>query len=91
MNFSLPQTSSHRFVNYRTNTKTSWDNFYAREKKEMMDNDDFVGEIWFDENGAEEKMVDFLVEELNEEQLFNEKEQIKVLDIGTGNCHLLVS
>ncbi|ABN66898.1 predicted protein [Scheffersomyces stipitis CBS 6054] len=68
-----------------------WDNFYAREKKEMMDNDDFVGEIWFDENGAEEKMVDFLVEELNEEQLFNEKEQIKVLDIGTGNCHLLVS
>ncbi|KAK6454568.1 methyltransferase domain-containing protein [Scheffersomyces xylosifermentans] len=67
-----------------------WNDFYKRERKEFSDDSDFTGEIWFDENGAEQKMIDFLIQQLDEEQLFSNKDVIEVLDVGTGNAHFMV-
>lgn len=66
-------------------TKQYWDDFYSVERKNFLDNPEDTGECWFDDNGAEDRMVDFMVENLTK---FNNKES-SVLDLGTGNGHLL--
>lgn len=66
-------------------TKQYWDDFYSVERKNFVDNPEDTGECWFDDNGAEDRMVDFMVENLTK---FNNKES-SVLDLGTGNGHLL--
>lgn len=66
-------------------TKQYWDDFYSVERKNFLDNPEDTGECWFDDNGAEDRMVDFMVENLTK---FNNKES-SVIDLGTGNGHLL--
>lgn len=66
-------------------TKKYWDDFYALERKNFKENPEDTGECWFNDNDAESKMVDFIVENFNE---FNNTES-SVIDLGTGNGHLL--
>ncbi|KAG0671033.1 hypothetical protein C6P45_001320 [Maudiozyma exigua] len=66
-------------------TKQYWDDFYSVERKNFVDNPEDTGECWFDDNGAEDRMVNFMVENLTK---FNNEES-SVIDLGTGNGHLL--
>ena len=66
-------------------TKQYWDDFYSVERKNFEENPEDTGECWFDDNGAEDRMIDFIVENLTK---FNNKES-SVIDLGTGNGHLL--
>lgn len=73
-------------------TKQYWDDFYNLEKNNYAENPNDSGECWFSDSGAEEKMVDFLVEEEEEGQ----GESLIALDctmcdLGTGNGRLLFS
>lgn len=64
----------------------SWDNFYKKEISNFEENPEDTGECWFDDSGAESKMVDFLVDKLNDGEI----DKIDTLiDLGTGNGHLL--
>ncbi|CAB4252244.1 similar to Saccharomyces cerevisiae YIL064W SEE1 Probable lysine methyltransferase involved in the dimethylation of eEF1A (Tef1p/Tef2p) [Maudiozyma barnettii] len=66
-------------------TKKYWDDFYSVERNNFKGNPEDTGECWFDDNGAEERMVDFIIENLNE---YDNKDS-SVIDLGTGNGHLL--
>ena len=65
-------------------TQEHWDDVYIREVKNFDEIGD-EGEIWFGED-AVERMVDFLEREAEDENLAKD---IHVLDLGTGNGHLL--
>lgn len=67
-------------------TKEYWDNFYALEKENFEENPEDTGECWFADSDAEEKMVDFLMNHLGELKISAES---SMLDLGTGNGHLL--
>lgn len=67
-------------------TKKYWDDFYALERENFSKNPEDTGECWFDDNGAEERMVEFLVENIGELRI---SKQSKMIDLGTGNGHLL--
>lgn len=67
-------------------TKKYWDDFYALERENFSKNPEDTGECWFDDNGAEERMVEFLVENVGELRI---SKQSKMIDLGTGNGHLL--
>ncbi|QLQ80592.1 hypothetical protein HG537_0D05930 [Torulaspora globosa] len=67
-------------------TKKYWDEFYALERDNFSKNPEDTGECWFDDNGAEERMVEFLVENIGQEKI---DLGTKVIDLGTGNGHLL--
>lgn len=67
-------------------TKKYWDDFYALERNNFSKNPEDTGECWFDDNGAEERMVEFLVENIGQEKIDSGS---KVIDLGTGNGHLL--
>lgn len=64
-------------------TKKYWDDFYNLEHKNFSENPDDTGECWFNESNAEDKMCEFIFEELTDLKLSN------VCDLGTGNGHLL--
>ncbi|KAL6937714.1 hypothetical protein ACO0RG_004233 [Hanseniaspora osmophila] len=71
-------------------TKQYWDDFYNKEKENFNENPDDTGECWFNDSDAEEKMIDFLMNNLNDTTssvLINEKSTM--IDLGTGNGHLL--
>ncbi|ODV90629.1 hypothetical protein CANCADRAFT_108488 [Tortispora caseinolytica NRRL Y-17796] len=61
-------------------TKDYWDEFYNRELSNLRESGD-TGERWFDENGAVDRIVNFIEE--------NDILKGDVLDLGTGNGHLL--
>lgn len=65
-------------------TQEHWDDVYTREVKNFDEIGD-EGEIWFGED-AVERMVDFLEREAEDGNL---PQDIHVLDLGTGNGHLL--
>lgn len=67
-------------------TKKYWDDFYALERENFSKNPEDTGECWFDDNGAEERMLEFLLENQGELKINAES---KIIDIGTGNGHLL--
>lgn len=67
-------------------TKKYWDDFYALERENFSKNPEDTGECWFDDNGAEERMVEFLVDNDGELRIST---QSKMIDLGTGNGHLL--
>lgn len=67
-------------------TKKYWDEFYALEKDNFSKNPEDTGECWFDDNGAEERMVEFLLENVGEKKIDLNS---KLIDLGTGNGHLL--
>lgn len=67
-------------------TKQYWDDFYSLERRNFKSNPEDTGECWFNDNDAESKMIDFLSDNLGQ-YLVNEKSSI--IDLGTGNGHLL--
>lgn len=73
---------------YITNTVRSWDNFYAVEKNNFEENPEDTGECWFSDSDAEEKMIQFLFDNLGQRSI---REDSKMCDVGTGNGHLLFS
>lgn len=60
-----------------------WDQIYARDSKTYVEDHSNVGEVWFDENGAENKVVEWTIEN------YSNKQDLQILDVGTGNGHLL--
>jgi cyclopropane fatty-acyl-phospholipid synthase-like methyltransferase len=66
----------------------SWDDFYALEKENFQDNPEDTGECWFSDCDAEEKMINFLFENLGSRSI---KDDSRICDVGTGNGHLLFS
>ncbi|KAM3077313.1 Protein-lysine N-methyltransferase efm4 [Clarireedia jacksonii] len=79
-------------------TKEYWDNLYNLEiSNHTLDSSD-IGTIWFDDSSAEDKVVDFMNEEVVEGDLLKlglggERETragLSVLDLGTGNGHFLI-
>ncbi|KAL3231003.1 Protein-lysine N-methyltransferase EFM4 [Nakaseomyces bracarensis] len=67
-------------------TKQYWDEFYAVERENFEKNPEDTGECWFNDNDAEEKMVEFLVDSRGMRSI---SEQCSMIDLGTGNGHLL--
>lgn len=68
-------------------SKGYWDDFYKVEVANFETNPEDTGENWFDESNAEDKVVEFLVD--NFEQLSTIDTNSTILDVGTGNGHLL--
>lgn len=68
-------------------TKGYWDAAYTTELDNFATNADDEGTIWFSDAGAEERMLTFL-EDLSDEGMLD-KETARMLDVGTGNGHLL--
>lgn len=80
-------SDSERSVDFKTSklgTKEYWDNFYKLEHDNFVENPEDIGECWFDESNAEEKMVDYFFDNLT--QHFPNPH---VCDLGSGNGHLL--
>ncbi|GMG40492.1 unnamed protein product [Ambrosiozyma monospora] len=67
-------------------TKQYWDDFYTLETNNFKENKDDTGECWFDDCDAENRMVQFIMN--NDGEQFD-IENDKLLDLGTGNGHLL--
>ncbi|CCK69907.1 Efm4p KNAG_0D01550 [Huiozyma naganishii CBS 8797] len=67
-------------------TKQYWDDFYAVERKNFKANEEDTGECWFDDNDAEQKMVDFLSDNIEQ---YSIESGSSMIDLGTGNGHLL--
>lgn len=74
-------------------TKSYWDHFYSVERVNFQENSNDTGECWFADSGAEEKVVDFLVQVAEDEELPDIVDicSSKILDLGTGNGRLLFS
>ncbi|CAK9438222.1 uncharacterized protein LODBEIA_P24800 [Lodderomyces beijingensis] len=73
-------------------TKEYWNDFYRREQRNFQDNEEDTGECWFDDSDAESKMIEFIINHINEGTLpagLNHKSQLSFVDLGTGNGHLL--
>ncbi|KAG9851396.1 S-adenosyl-L-methionine-dependent methyltransferase, partial [Aureobasidium melanogenum] len=70
-------------------TKQYWDDAYAREIANHAQDAQDEGTIWFDDSGAEEKVIERL-EALQDEGLLT-KDDSRILDLGTGNGHMLFS
>ncbi|KAK9474295.1 S-adenosyl-L-methionine-dependent methyltransferase [Dipodascopsis tothii] len=76
-------------------TKEYWDDFYAVEKGNFDEHSSDEGEVWFSDADAEEKMVEFVEEHTasSAEAVCGEfpfcRESTTVLDLGTGNGHLI--
>lgn len=67
-------------------TKEYWDDFYALERQNFEKNPEDTGECWFNDNDAEEKMVEFLMDACG---MHNISQECTMIDLGTGNGHLL--
>ena len=63
-------------------TKEYWDQFYKREIDNFSQNETDTGENWFDDTGAEDRVCEYF------EQL-EPLEDETILDLGTGNGHML--
>lgn len=71
---------------------SSWDNLYTKEISNYAEDPTDEGTIWFDDSGAEDKMVSFLEEKIVEEKVVGDavgKDTCSFLDLGTGNGHFL--
>ncbi|GMM32191.1 Efm4 protein [Martiniozyma asiatica (nom. inval.)] len=64
-------------------TKKYWDDFYTLEKQNFSENPEDVGECWFSDSNAEDRICEFVFTELPS------LNDLKVCDLGTGNGHLL--
>lgn len=68
----------------------SWDQAYARELKNHAEDAEDEGTIWFDDSGAEEKVIELLDKLKDECSLQDKQEQpVRLLDLGSGNGHML--
>lgn len=68
----------------------SWDEAYARELTNNADDAEDEGTIWFDDTGAEDKVIQ-LLDDLGEDSIIarGPPTGAKFLDLGTGNGHFL--
>ncbi|EGW33060.1 uncharacterized protein SPAPADRAFT_55010 [Spathaspora passalidarum NRRL Y-27907] len=83
-------TEDIRLNSSKLGTQEYWNNFYKKEQSNFQDNDEDTGECWFDDSDAESKMIQFLIDKLNDGELpVTETPHIRMLDLGTGNGHLL--
>ncbi|KDN43682.1 hypothetical protein K437DRAFT_147393 [Tilletiaria anomala UBC 951] len=74
----------------RLGTKAHWDEVYAREVKNFNDFGD-EGEVWFGEDSVD-RMVRYIQRYLEQRQEEHEEpaaSELSVLDLGTGNGHML--
>lgn len=71
-------------------SRHSWDNVYARELTNHTDDTDDEGTNWFEEYSAEERVIDRL-ERLAEKGALHKNGHgaSRILDLGTGNGHML--
>lgn len=60
----------------------SWDQAYQRETENFLFNPEDEGIIWFDESGAEDRVINYL-------SMLDLPPAPSFLDLGTGNGHLL--
>lgn len=67
-------------------TKEYWDDFYELETNNFKENPEDTGECWFADNDAEDKMIEFLIDNTGEYRVSSDSSMI---DLGTGNGHLL--
>ncbi|EKD20196.1 S-adenosylmethionine-dependent methyltransferase [Drepanopeziza brunnea f. sp. 'multigermtubi' MB_m1] len=74
-------------------TKEYWDNLYTTEMANHAQDPSDEGTVWFDDSGAEAKMLSFLRRKVVKEKLLLGEEvtesNCSFLDLGTGNGHLL--
>ncbi|KAI9050094.1 hypothetical protein LZ554_006237 [Drepanopeziza brunnea f. sp. 'monogermtubi'] len=74
-------------------TKEYWDNLYTTEMTNHAQDPSDEGTVWFDDSGAEAKMLSFLRRKVVKEKLLLGEEVMEsncsFLDLGTGNGHLL--
>lgn len=66
-------------------TQKYWDEFYAKEIANFEDNPEDTGECWFSDSGAQERVVSY-VEDLVQEW---GGKHVSVVDLGSGNGRLL--
>lgn len=74
------------FNTSKLGSKKYWDDVYSLEHKNFTENSEDTGECWFDESNAEDKMCEFVFEELSK---VGDLSNFNVCDLGTGNGHLL--
>lgn len=85
-------TEEIRLNSSKLGSKEYWNNFYKKEQDNFNENEEDTGECWFDDSDAESKMIQFIIDKLNEEELPEEissQSVVRFLDLGTGNGHLL--
>ncbi|CAN3376876.1 protein-lysine N-methyltransferase Efm4p [Diutina rugosa] len=70
-------------------TQEYWNNFYQKEIENFENNEEDTGECWFDDSDAENKMIQYIIDQLNGGDLNFKDSDITVLDLGTGNGHFL--
>ncbi|GEQ70899.1 hypothetical protein JCM33374_g4579 [Metschnikowia sp. JCM 33374] len=75
-----------RLNDSKLGSKEYWNQFYKKEIENFGDNEQDTGECWFDDSDAERKVVDFFCELLDQREVSS---NASVLDLGTGNGHLL--
>lgn len=78
----MSSNSSTELQPSKLGTKKYWDDFYKMEKRNFTENPEDLGECWFNDSNAEDKMCEFIFNDIQ----FSE---YKVCDLGTGNGHLL--
>ncbi|CAI5757863.1 unnamed protein product [Candida verbasci] len=76
---------TERLNSSKLGTKDYWNEFYQKEIENFNENDEDLGECWFNDSNAEDKMIQYIIEYIEDNQL----EKVNFLDLGTGNGHLL--
>ncbi|RLP63219.1 hypothetical protein L150_01936 [Candida albicans Ca529L] len=85
-------TEEIRLNSSKLGSKEYWNNFYKKEQDNFNENEEDTGECWFDDSDAESKMIQFIIDKLNEEEFpeqISSQSVVRFLDLGTGNGHLL--
>ncbi|PSK34009.1 Protein-lysine N-methyltransferase efm4 [Elsinoe australis] len=74
-------------------SKSYWDEAYEREIRNHAEDADDEGTVWFDDTGAEEKVLELLNKHAEEGSLSevdgDTYSASKFLDLGTGNGHMI--
>ncbi|EGV62102.1 Protein-lysine N-methyltransferase efm4 [Yamadazyma tenuis] len=81
--------SDIRLNSSKLGTQEYWNTFYEREIGNFEHNEDDTGECWFDDSDAESKMIEFLIQKINDGELPRHYDTLNIIDLGTGNGHLL--